>query len=69
LAFRTLWQVKDNKIRLEIIDNGVGIPESVNFENSKGFGLHLARMLAEQIGGTISVERGEGTMFILEFRL
>ncbi len=60
---------KDNKIRLEIIDNGVGIPESVNFENSKGFGLHLVRMLAEQIGGTISIVRGEGTMFILEFEL
>jgi len=45
------------------------LPESVNFENSPGFGLDLVYMLTEQIGGTIRIERGEGTGFVLEFDL
>lgn len=50
-------------------DNGNGIPDSVSFENSTGFGLTLVNMLTQQIGGTIRIERGIGTKFILEFDL
>ncbi len=61
--------VKMNKNTISIIiqDNGVGIPESINFENSSGFGLTLVSLLTEQIGGTIRIERGNGTSVILEF--
>jgi two-component sensor histidine kinase len=45
----------------------VGIPESVDFENTGGFGPGLVDMLAGQIGGTIRIERNNGTKFILEF--
>jgi len=50
-----------------IRDNGIGISESVNFENSTGFGLTLVRMLTEQIGGSIRLVRENGTKIILEF--
>ena len=50
-------------------DNGNGIPDSVSFENSTGFGLTLVNMLTQQIGGTIRIERGIGSKFILEFYL
>jgi PAS domain S-box-containing protein len=60
---------KDNRASLVLADNGIGIPESVSFENSTGFGMQLVSMLTEQIGGRISIERGDGTKFILEFDL
>lgn len=56
-----------NRISLVISDNGVGIPDSVSFENSTGFGMQLVSILAVQVGADISIERGEGTKFILEF--
>ncbi len=50
-----------------IQDNGNIIPESINFENSTGFGLMLVGMLTKQIGGKIRIERGGGTKIILVF--
>jgi PAS domain S-box-containing protein len=60
---------KDNNVTVIIHDNGVGIPETVSFSKSTGFGLNLAYMLTEQIGGNIRIERGEGTKFVLEFKV
>ncbi len=56
-----------NLITLEYQDNGVGIPESVTFENSTGFGMQLVKILVEQIDGNIRIERGNGTKFVIEF--
>jgi len=50
-----------------ISDNGKGIPESITFETTTGFGMQLVSMLARQIGGSVKIERGEGTKFIIEF--
>jgi len=52
-----------------IQDNGVGIPESVGFKNSTGFGLMLVEMLIFQLKGTIEIERGAGSKFIIQFEL
>jgi len=59
--------LNDNTISLIIQDNGIGIPESVDFKSSSGFGFTLVEMLTEQLKGTIRIERGDGTKFILEF--
>ncbi len=48
-------------------DDGKGIPESVSFENSTGFGLQLVQALTQQLDGTIQIERGNGTKFVLKF--
>jgi len=60
-------KMKDKRAEIIIQDDGVGIPETVSFENSTGFGLDLTRMLAKQLGGSITIERVEGTKFVLEF--
>ena len=52
-----------------IQDNGIGMPESVSFENSPGFGMHMVSMLAGQIGADIWIERGRGTKFVLKFNI
>jgi two-component sensor histidine kinase len=54
-------------VRMAIADNGNGMPLSVDFENSTGFGLVLVAGLVKQICGTIRIERVEGTRIILEF--
>jgi PAS domain S-box-containing protein len=59
--------VSDNRVALVITDDGIGLPESVSFENSTGFGMALVNMLAKQLHGTVKIERGKGTKFILEF--
>ena len=56
-------------VTIKIKDNGIGMPESVTFENSTGFGMSLVFIIAEQLGGGIKIERSEGTSFVLEFDL
>ncbi|MCJ7587875.1 MAG: PAS domain S-box protein [Candidatus Aminicenantes bacterium] len=58
---------KDNRVTLIIEDNGNGIPESVDIENSSGFGLQLVGLLTAQFDGTIRIERRKGTRIVLEF--
>ncbi len=58
---------KDNHVTIIIADNGTGIPDSIDLENSSGFGLQLVQMLTEQIDGVVKIERDKGTKFILEF--
>ncbi|MBA4416926.1 MAG: hypothetical protein C0392_03295 [Syntrophus sp. (in: bacteria)] len=63
------FSLKDNHAILIIEDNGIGIPESVDIATSTGFGLQLVGMLTEQLGGTIRIERQNGSAFILEFNV
>ncbi len=53
--------------RLEYSDNGPGLPENHGAEGSKGFGMLLVGMLAEQLGGAMSVERDGGTAIVISF--
>ncbi len=55
------------KICLKIVENGKGIPAEIDFKNSTGFGMQLVSMLADQLDGTIRIERGDRTGIILEF--
>ena len=59
---------KEDVIVFSIQDNGVGMPESIHFANSSGFGLQLVQMLAKQIRGKVDIERNQGTKFTLEFK-
>jgi PAS domain S-box-containing protein len=59
--------LRDGHVIITIEDNGNGMPESVNFEKSTGFGLVLVAGLTKQIDGTIRIERKSGTRIILEF--
>ena len=62
-----ILMTNNNHVIIIVGDNGITMPESVNFENTPGFGLSLVSMLTQQIGGSIRIDRGDGTRFILEF--
>ncbi len=59
----------EKNISIAVEDNGLGMPESVNFENSTGFGLKLVGMLTKELHGSISIVRKKGTRIILKFEL
>jgi len=63
------FSVSLNEVQVNIViqDNGVGLSESVDFDNSSGFGFQLIHMMMEQIKGSIKVENKNGTKFILQF--
>lgn len=54
-------------VTLIITDDGNGMPESVTFEDSPGFGLFLINSLVKQLEGTIQIERENGTRIIIDF--
>jgi signal transduction histidine kinase len=75
-------RLTDSSWRLEVRDNGPGIPEEIRgrlFEafsshgksNGTGLGLALAKQFIEQHAGTITVVTGpgQGTAFTLELPL
>lgn len=53
----------DGYMILVIKDNGVGIPEAIDPEESPGFGLQLVNMMIQQIGGTMKIIRNHGTEY------
>jgi PAS domain S-box-containing protein len=59
----------DGSFRLSVKDDGVGLPEGgVDIGNSKSLGFNLLQILTKQIGGTLSVESGNGAEFIVTFK-
>ena len=59
----------DNECLVIVSDNGVGLPEGFNIENSSNLGLQIVRTLTEnELKGSIKLSRfGEATQAILQF--
>lgn len=57
-----------NTVFVLVQDNGNGQSEPV-FENSKGFGLRLIKLLTQQLKGKMQFEWVNGVRFTLEFKL
>ncbi len=61
-----LTRDQDKKIRLEISDDGRGLPEHVDIDGGSSFGLQLVNSLVKiQLRGEISVACGGGTTFLI----
>lgn len=59
----------DKQYVLNIGDNGVGFPETVNYKNSKSLGLKLIYNLTRQLKGTIQRDNSKkGTNYIIKFK-
>ncbi len=57
----------NSKYRLMVCDDGIGIPEGLNHENTDSLGLMLIYSLSDQIGAEIKLDRSNGTRFDIEF--
>ncbi|AKB37148.1 sensory transduction histidine kinase [Methanosarcina siciliae C2J] len=51
---------------LTISDNGTGISDNVDMENSDSLGLQLVNILVEQLEGEMEVKREKGTEFTIK---
>jgi two-component sensor histidine kinase/PAS domain-containing protein len=58
---------QENSVTIVYKDNGVGIPESLTFENSTGFGMQLVSLLAGQLNASIKIEKDCGTKITIVF--
>ncbi|MGB9978944.1 PAS domain S-box protein [Methanobacterium sp.] len=58
---------KGEKYELIVADDGIGIPENIDFENTKSLGLQLVNTLAKQLSGNIDIYRDTGTIFKIVF--
>ncbi|NVO01176.1 MAG: PAS domain S-box protein [Bacteroidetes bacterium] len=60
---------ESNEIKLEISDNGMGLPPDFNFSKSKTMGIRLINVLAnDQLNGKISVLNKNGTHYEITFQ-
>jgi PAS domain S-box-containing protein len=56
------------EVKLRIGDNGIGLPEQLDFRNTKTLGFKLICKLAEnQLKGTIELESRKGSVFLIKF--
>lgn len=53
-------------VMLEVSDNGVGMPETIDLRTSSTLGLELVTALIEQLNATVELGRTEGTRFTIK---
>lgn len=58
---------KGKTIELVIADDGVGLPDELDYQNSESLGLQLVYTLAEQLNASISVTVDKGTKYLITF--
>jgi len=65
----SLCKADDDEFELVVGDNGVGIPEEIDFRKTESLGPHLVKILAEnQLQGEINLDRRKGTEFQIKFK-
>ncbi len=57
----------DGTVRLQITDDGCGLPDSFDQAATGSFGLTLVQMLVQQLKGTFCIKSQGGTQAIVEF--
>jgi PAS domain S-box-containing protein len=56
-------------IRLLYSDNGIGLPESITLDHTGSLGMRLISGLTQQLKGTVEIQRGGGTTFLIAFNV
>ena len=62
-----MQQLADQQVKLIVRDNGVGLPEGVDYMNTGSLGLQLVTMLVQQLDGTIEIRNNVGAEFEITF--
>jgi PAS domain S-box-containing protein len=58
---------EQGKYILGVVDDGIGLPVSIDVGTTDTLGLHLVSTLTDQLRGSLSVSREGGTSFLLVF--
>lgn len=65
----SLFFINENEVELAVSDNGIGVPEGIDFNNSGSLGLKLVNILTDQIDGKLYLDRSKGTKFQIRFKI
>ncbi len=58
---------KSTNFTLTVLDNGIGIPKSLNIEDLDSLGFQLVASLVAQLDGKFELKRNNGTKFTMRF--
>jgi two-component sensor histidine kinase len=64
----SLRSVGENEFELIVADDGIGLPESVDFENPQSMGMDSIDTFVERLHGSIEINRNEGTAVRIRFK-
>ncbi len=64
---RIIMEKTNNNYFLKVSDNGKGLPEDIDIENSDSLGLQLVSALNAQLHGKLSISSDNGTTFEIVF--
>lgn len=64
----TLKTTNTNILNLKITDNGIGIPQTININNTQTLGLKIVKILTEQLDGTIQLNTNPGTTYTITLK-
>lgn len=62
-----LHQMPDGRVEIQLIDNGIGLPADLDWQQATSLGFKLVRILAKQLKAEIQIERTNGTIVHLIF--
>jgi two-component sensor histidine kinase len=62
-----LSSIPNDKVRLSVSDDGIGLPLGFDLNRDAGLGLKVVESLARQLRGTLMVRSDDGTTFAIEF--
>ena len=55
-------------MKLIVSDNGIGLPNNFDIDDTESLGLQLVTTLTTQIGGELSIDTRKGTSFTIVFK-
>ena len=62
-----LKQIDEQSFTLTVADNGVGLPEDLDYENSTSLGMKIVNKLVMQIEGNMEYSSNNGAKFNIDF--
>lgn len=57
-----------NQVELRVADNGIGLPEGLDWERTNSLGLRMVNVLARQLGASLKCEARKGVDFRIIFQ-
>jgi len=64
----TASALENNLNKLTVYDNGTGLPDAIDLNKNHGLGLLIIKMLAEQLEGSVAIERKDGTEYTIMYQ-
>ncbi|NYB52312.1 MAG: PAS domain S-box protein [Methanobacteriaceae archaeon] len=68
VSLKKIEETNGAEYELIISDNGVGLPEEMDFKHSESLGMQLVINLVNQLEGEIDLDRSKGTKFKIVFK-